>query len=285
MKRLLICCYLISILLMGCSMPFFAAPPGLPGPQAWIDQPLDGSALPLAPVARVAHCSDPFGLDQLEFTIDGTVVAEDSDVDSDRAFRAYSQSWSPASAGTYTLRVRARNAGGAWGSYASAVFTIGADALTVTPATEPTSTISPVGTMTPTASPTAAGINFTVVEAAPSVFYHSKGCGPNDPNCQTTCSPNQIAIRVQVSVPELVKSVVLFFSLAGKKSSTGWNEGVSMHPLENGVYEYNLLADHVPDAKSFAEATFKYQFVATDDQENIRARSQGFSDITMSASP
>ncbi len=305
MKRLLICCCVTSILLTGCTLPFFAAPAGQPGPQAWIDQPLDGSTLPLAPVAILAHTSDPDGIARFALSVNDSPAVEcagdapsasgDGSISACLIARVNSfgapvpislhATWSPPAPGRFVLRIRAQNMQGIWGAYASAVFTIAAEAPTVTSTPEPTTTPSPTGTMTPTASPTAGAVNFTLVQVTPNLFHHSNACGPNDPNCQSACSPNQINIRVQVSEPELVNSVVLFFFLVGKKSSTGWNEGVSMHSLGNGLYEYNLLADKVPDAQSFGEAIFKYQFVATDINKNILARSQVFSDVTMSACP
>jgi hypothetical protein len=277
MKKLSLSVLLAFSFLAGCSLPGSSSTGDMNGPQAWIEAPLDGSIQPMQPLEIVAHSNEPLGVQEIEFSINGAVVARQNAGDSNRSLYTVHQAWMPSSEGMYRLEVRARNAAGAWGGAAAVVFRVGGTDETPVPTNIP----EPTGTPTPTAAP----IKFTVIQAAPKLFYHSKSCGPNDPNCQSTCGPSQVQIRVQVSSPELVKNVVMFFSLAGKKSSTGWNEGVSMNPLGNGIYEYKLAGDKVPDAKSFDEATFRYQFVATDDKNNNLARSQVFSDVALAVCP
>ena len=310
MKTRLFVISLLVLFLAGCNLPDAASTSGIAAPPAWIDAPLDGSVLPLAPVAIVAHASDPTGIERFEFSIDGSVVAQGAGDGPSGVILTAHKVWTPALPGTYTLQVRAQNAGGSWGSPAEAIFRIGATetpTLTATSQSTPTltetrppnatatasptitpasvGTLTPTATLTSTASPTAAQIDFTLLQAGPAIFYHSKTCGANDPNCQATCSPNQLDINVQVSDPDLVKSLVLFFMLTGKKSSTAWNEGVSMKPLGGGVYEYKLVGDSVPADKSYDQAVFSYQFVATDGQHTNLARSKVFSDVTLSACP
>jgi len=66
------------------------------GPQAWIDAPLEGMQLPLAPYEIVAHADDPSGIAQFEFNVNGNVIANTAggpgslstvpDVESDRTW-------------------------------------------------------------------------------------------------------------------------------------------------------------------------------------------------------
>lgn len=277
MKSRFLLVSLLFVFQAGCNLARSPSPATIGGPQAWIDMPLDGSVLPLASVAIVAHASDPTGVSRFEYSINGSVVADSPGDSPYQALLTSHQAWTPAAAGIYTLRVRAQNAGGAWGDVAESTFQIaGVETPTTTATPEPTPTITP--------TVPARVIEFIPV-VTPNVFYHSKACGPNDLNCVSTCNPSRIEIRAQVSVPELVDTVVLFFSLAGKKSSTGWNEGVSMRSLGGGIYTYTLPSDRVSGAQSFDEATFKYQFVATDADKNVIGRSQVFSDVTLSVCP
>jgi hypothetical protein len=68
---------LVSLLFVGMLLLAGCAPRSadqLAGPQAWIDSPLDGSSLALAPLELVAHGSDPGGIITIEFSIDGASV-------------------------------------------------------------------------------------------------------------------------------------------------------------------------------------------------------------------
>ncbi len=122
-------------------------------PQSWIDAPLDGSALPLAPVDVVSHSSDSNSVAVVQLSVNGIVVQSDANLDTTKTLVTMSQSWTPQTPGNYTLLVRAQNSAGVWGDYAQAVVTVqGAAAtatrtLTATPM--PASPTRPVATTTP----------------------------------------------------------------------------------------------------------------------------------------
>ncbi len=132
------------------------------GPQAWVDAPLDGSELPLAPYEVVAHASSPNGIASFEFSVNGVVV-NPALVNPDQPGQTLAYvmfEWTPPAPGTYRLSVRAADANGRFGPPAGAFVTVGrGDAPPGPTATEPTPTESapPVAgrdTPTPTDTPT-----------------------------------------------------------------------------------------------------------------------------------
>jgi hypothetical protein len=126
-------------------------------PQAWIDAPLDGMVLPLAPYELVAHASDQTGISQIEFNVNGAVIG--SEAGSGPLFTAH-QNWTPAAPGDYLIEARGMNSGGSWSEYAEAKVVVQGEA-TVPP--EPT---LPAATATPASSPTPA---FTETPSAPTL--------------------------------------------------------------------------------------------------------------------
>jgi hypothetical protein len=106
----------MSVLLAACGAPGR-------GPMAWLDQPLDGSRLPLAPVTILAHAADADGVASFEFFIDQDPLAT-APAGGGRLGQA-TVGWTPADPGTYTVRARAIDSAGNAGSEATSVVTIG----------------------------------------------------------------------------------------------------------------------------------------------------------------
>jgi hypothetical protein len=93
------------------------------GPTAWLDRPLDGSHLPLAPVTILAHASDVDGVASFEFFVDEESLAT---VPADGGRLAHATAgWNPTEPGTYTVGARATDSAGNIGSEATAVVTVG----------------------------------------------------------------------------------------------------------------------------------------------------------------
>ncbi len=118
------------------------------GPQAWIDAPLEGMQLPLAPYEVVAHAEDPSGIAQFEFKVNDNVIATTGGEAG--SLSTVRQIWDPSAPGDYVITVRAQSASGSWGSDAVAHVTI-FDAqfqtpipLTATLPPLPTPTITPI---------------------------------------------------------------------------------------------------------------------------------------------
>lgn len=120
---------------------------------SWIDAPLDGSVLPLAPVDVVAHSADQAGIAEVIFDVDGADV--DAAVQPAAASSRLVTSrfrWVPPGFGTYVLTVRARNPAGELGAPATATVVISEDAIpapTVDPGASPGASSSPGPSLPP----------------------------------------------------------------------------------------------------------------------------------------
>ncbi len=130
---------LIPIVLAACSG---ANPPSAAsiGTLAWIDAPLNGSTLPLAPINIVSHSSDQAGITQVELSVNGAVVRTDQNQAANQHLVLMSQTWTPTAAGNFKLLVRAQNLSGAWSDYAQTTITINGaptPAIITTPSATP----------------------------------------------------------------------------------------------------------------------------------------------------
>jgi hypothetical protein len=127
---------LVIFLSVSCAPVSTIVPEDIPGgPGAWIDAPLDGSTIPLAPYDVVVHASDTSGISAFELKINGQIVGTDA-VEGDQAGQTLahiSHDWLPAAPGTYLLEVRAANGSGAYGPSAFAKIYVGNIAETGTP--------------------------------------------------------------------------------------------------------------------------------------------------------
>jgi hypothetical protein len=109
------------------------------GPMTWLDRPLDGSHLPLAPMTILAHASDADGVASFEFFVDEESLAT---VPADGGRLAHATAgWNPTEPGTYTVRARATDSAGNTGSEATAVVAVGE-----LPQVSPTPSLAPEAT-------------------------------------------------------------------------------------------------------------------------------------------
>ncbi len=270
-------------------------------PFVWIDAPLDGSILPLAPYPVVAHANSPDGVARFALSIDdGAAVectADSAGASGDGTVSACLLShvtppgdpvpislhatWSPPAAGNYVLRVRAQNLQGVWGAYAEAAVSVGGEtptpsathAVTETPA----ATAGPTATSTPTATPEAL-IFFPGIST--NEFHY---VAQNVPEC----SPLQLILTVKISDPARVKGMLLFFHLQDKAGggTTAWNSGVPMGALADGGYSKVVASEDIDGHTDYLSAWFVYQFVATDGIGGVVARSDVYRDVTLAMCP
>jgi len=259
----------------GCIRPVAKAPVralllGTSGPHAWIDAPLTGMHLPLAPYEVVFHVTDDTGVVTGELAVNGQVLASLPNPDPSQKLATLRQVWSPAAPGEYTLFARGQNTAGAWGESVPVIVTVGdltpTRSLTPTPGT---STSTP--TLTPTPTPTPAA-GFSPPALSSMGFYYGFG----------SCDPRQVTLRVRVTDPRGVKVVVFFERLKDKASgeTTGWSDGESMNPLANGEFQFTLDGNAVGPSSGFAEAYVLYQFVAQL-KDGSSLRSPVYSDLTL----
>lgn len=109
------------------------------GPRAWIDNPLDGSSLPLAACEVVWHGAHAAGVAQLELSVNGAVVATIANPDPAQTLVTARYAWTPPAPGNYTLQARAQSQPGDWGAPATAIVTVGGETEAPVP-TQPTGT-------------------------------------------------------------------------------------------------------------------------------------------------
>lgn len=100
-----------------------ACAPAGSGPQAWIDQPLEGSQFPVGAITITAHASDASGVDRFEF-VTGQDSVRQVAAKGERLGEA-SIAWTPPGPGTYTLKVRAVDRKGKRGEYAQVTIVVG----------------------------------------------------------------------------------------------------------------------------------------------------------------
>ncbi|MEJ5224728.1 MAG: Ig-like domain-containing protein [Anaerolineales bacterium] len=119
MKRLFILLILFSLLLSACS----AAGGGLSasGAQAWLDQPINGSILPLGAFPLKAHARhvDGSGITRIEFLVNGVSVgAVETDATAPLVYAELN--WNASSPGEYNLSARAYDKSGGFAESAPA---------------------------------------------------------------------------------------------------------------------------------------------------------------------
>jgi|GEM_PF-1823829 len=119
-----------------------------PSLKAWVDAPLDGAVLPLAPYRVVIHGTDPDGVSALELRVNDELQSTLQNPEPDRLLVSMEHTWAPAGPGFYVIQARAQNADGVWSAPASATVKIRSETITPTP------TITLLPTLTAAATPT-----------------------------------------------------------------------------------------------------------------------------------
>jgi predicted small secreted protein len=266
---------LVCLSLFGCNMPLSSGSDGQVGNvQTWIDAPLNGSTIPLAPYEIVLHAYDPAGVTQVELKVNGSLLAVLPNPNASQLLATLKYPWSPVSPGNYTLSARAQGSNGLWGSETAITVTVAGlvgtptlvDTLTPSPTLVNTLTPTLISTITLTATTVPAALSFTP-RISSNQFYYGN------------CGSDQVTIQVYVSGGN-VYNVVLFTQL---KDQTGWDEGSGMTPSGDGWFSRTIMSRSVAGADRIGSALLLYQFVATDNAGGVVGRSQVYSDITLNA--
>lgn len=119
MKRLSSSLVLLALLLSACSVPGASLPSS--GAQAWLDQPVNGSILPLGPFLLKAHARhvEGRGITRIEFLVNGVSVgAVDTDPASPLVYAE--MNWNASAPGEYNLTARAYDKNGGFADSAPA---------------------------------------------------------------------------------------------------------------------------------------------------------------------
>lgn len=270
---LLVC--VVLALLCACNLPQ-AAPDTPPVTRAWIDAPLHGDTLPLAPYEVVLHANDPGGVQQIEFSVNGAVQATLPNPNPQQLLVELRYNWRPPAPGVYTLSARAANAQGNWSAPAQSVVTVGegtpTPTHTPTPSQTPTLTPTPTPSQTPTLTPTPppSALTFTTQLSVDHIYYGR-------------CFPQEVQIVVIPSDMAQVANITLFVRLQNASSGelTDWAPGQGMSRAPGG-FTYVLTSTSIPGYLSNPDAWVLYQFVATDAQAQIIARSQTYNNLALS---
>ena len=92
---------ILSLVLVGCNL----STAGGPGPRAWIDEPLDGSSLPLGPIVVRSHAASDGGTKSATLLVNGAQVRTDGAADPSNPLVEIPQVWQPEGPGDYVLQV------------------------------------------------------------------------------------------------------------------------------------------------------------------------------------
>jgi hypothetical protein len=264
------------IFLAGCNLPQGT------GPQAWIDAPLDGSSLPLAPYTIIFHAFAAGNPQAVELTINSQAVTPDA-LQLDQPLVTVSYQWSPEKPGRYVVTVRTQDQKGTWSEAHTHVVTVGETTITptvipsITPTLIPSITPTQIPSITPTPTPTLTatitqpvGPVFSNIRLSANIFY------------RLDAVPNKVTFTVKVDDPAGIKLVEIYFRLRdpGDGATTAWaNE--AMNPGGGGMYSYTLSHAH-PTLTPTSPKTMilEYQFIVTHPDLSL-TRSPVYNNVTL----
>jgi hypothetical protein len=293
MNRRPLLLFVLCLLLAGCNLPQTGA-----GPQAWIDAPLDGSTLPLAPTEIVFHAYAAGNPKSVELTINGQPFPL-SAPDVSQPLSTVRTAWAPEQPGRYIIVVRSQDQNGTWSEAHTHTVLVGGPGITISPTVSETPTlpleISPTPTPSPTVSETPTLI--ATVNEPPTLIptvYQPPSLTPLPGNVFSNLSlssntfyrldatPTKVTFTISVNDPAGIRLVEIYFRLLDPDTSatTDWtNEGMSSQGA--GVYTYTLTRSH-PALSSTSPKTMivEYQFIVTHPDLSLM-RSPVYKDVTL----
>lgn len=266
---------LACLVLAACNLQYAQAE----STQAWIDAPLDGSNLPLAPYEIIFHAGAAGDPAAVELAINGQPVTLDSTVLA-QPLVTVRYPWDPQAPGRYIITARTQDVAGRWSALDTHVVTIGGTTVTVAPiitvTISPTITLTPSPTPTLTPTPAVAGrsgpLSIAFVGASTNQFYFGGAA----------CGPTSVTLQVQVSDPAQVTGVTLFYKLRVKPDGayTDWNSDIDLRAQGNGTFAIALDSRSVNGIRA-SDNWFIYQFIGTGPNHQPNSRTQVFGDISL----
>jgi hypothetical protein len=245
------------------------------GPMAWIDAPLDGSLLPLAPQEVIAHGANQAGVAQLEFTVNGASPETEIPADTGDRLSHVKWTWHPPEPGRFTLAVRAQDGDGNWSDPSQVVVTVGDIATpSPTPTTGPTETPTPTASPSPTPTSTSLPGGIAGLPLSTGRVYFGG----------TSCDPAQVTFHASASAAGGVKVVVFFYRVedAASGEQTAWSQGEAMNVQGNGAFAITKTGDSLARTSGFGGdgGIVHYQFALQPNQGEL-VRSPVYTDLQL----
>ena len=224
---------------------------------AWLDAPLNGSHIPLAPYEIVFHVTDPSTAALGELVINGSVEKLIVNPENSK-LATMRHMWNPEEPGKYIIQVRGQNPAGEWSIPDEAVVYVGEIIEpSHSPSPSPSEEKKEALIRNMTASPTSARMG--------------------------SCEPNQVSISAEAFDPDGIKVVVLFYRFRDANgSTTSWGD-TSMDPQGDGRFGKTISIKDTVSALGFNAITgsFEYQIVIQDMNDDMM-RSEIRSDVSLS---
>lgn len=277
--RLLSLFILVCLIAAGCNQAKVDLP-AAGDPVAWIDAPLDGMLLPLAPYEIVFHITDDSPLTQGEVSINGSLAAQVAVSDGGN-MATLRYIWTPPANGRYVIEARGQSSDGAWSAPARVEVEVGEPTPTVTftPTATPTLTATPTPTLTPTetSTPTPTA-TFTPTATrtplpgpAPITFNNVH---PNTTQIffyRDTCGRKEVDLYVTIPLASKVTKVTVNYRLvarSGTQPPTGW---LSKDMYVNNATTGEWLVTIKPEAVFtgiffYTQSVVEYQFTALNEK-------------------
>jgi len=234
---------LALVMLPGCQGDGGGSSRG-PSLKAWVDAPLDGAVLPLAPYRVVIHGTDPGGVSALELQVNGEVLSTVQNPYPARLLVSLGHIWTPADPGSYVIQARVQDLDGIWSTPASSTVIIFPQTIT------PTSTLTPLPSKTPTFTPEpTATLEPTATACLPSAEVQMNA------NCRAG--------------PHTGHTVLAYFaegdriSVKGRNQDwTWWNVELPQDDLTCWVSDSVVEASCIPDSLAYISSPLYIQRIA-----------------------
>ncbi|MEN6571597.1 MAG: hypothetical protein ABFD24_07140 [Anaerolineaceae bacterium] len=273
--RLLSLFILVCLIAAGCNQAKVDLP-AAGDPVAWIDAPLDGMLLPLAPYEIVFHITDDSPLTQGEVSINGSLAAQIAVSDGGN-MATLRYVWTPPANGRYVIEARGQSSDGAWSAPARVEVEVGEPTPTVTftPTTTPTLTATPTPTLTPTetSTPTPTA-TFTPTATrtplpgpAPITFNNVH---PNTTQIffyRDTCGRKEVDLYVTIPLASKVTKVTVNYRLVARSGTQPPTSWLSKDMYVNNATTGEWLVTIKPEAVFtgiffYTQSVVEYQFTA-----------------------
>ena len=233
--------------------------------EAGVDSPGNNATVPMGPVEVAYHASSADGIAMVELSIDGAVVSSIPAPTSNEKVMALKYAWTPANAGSHTIRVRAQSNAGDWSEYYGVMVTVQASQpapQAQQPTAQPQQPQQPAPTNTPEPTATPDKLAIYDIQYDKNIFYYGGG------GCN-----REITISAKVTKPEDGFGVYLFTRFWDKEGGglTKWDSGRHLSKKSDDTYSVTLFSEDIPNYNAFEFAVMYFQITVTDKNKNTRA--------------